>query len=67
MNLVFAGIQGTAEWIFHRALEAVESVSPAVLWIPPLARRCQLGPSSSQPLPRRWSDEYLTSHVPPSP
>jgi len=33
MNLVFAGIQGSAEWIFHRALEAVESVSPAVLWI----------------------------------
>ncbi len=33
MNLVFAGVQGSAEWIFHRALEAVESVSPAVLWI----------------------------------
>jgi SpoVK/Ycf46/Vps4 family AAA+-type ATPase len=33
MNLVFAGIQGSAEWVFHRALEAVESVAPAVLWI----------------------------------
>jgi len=33
MNLVFAGVQGSAEWIFHRALEAVESVAPAVLWI----------------------------------
>ncbi len=33
MNLVFAGVQGTAEWVFHRALEAVESVAPAVLWI----------------------------------
>jgi SpoVK/Ycf46/Vps4 family AAA+-type ATPase len=33
MNLVFAGVQGSAEWVFHRALEAVESVAPAVLWI----------------------------------
>jgi len=33
MNLVFAGVQGSAEWIFHRALEAIESVAPAVLWI----------------------------------
>jgi SpoVK/Ycf46/Vps4 family AAA+-type ATPase len=33
MNLVFAGVQGSAEWIFHRALDAVESVAPAVLWI----------------------------------
>ena len=33
MNLVFAGVHGSAEWIFHRALEAVESVAPAVLWI----------------------------------
>jgi SpoVK/Ycf46/Vps4 family AAA+-type ATPase len=33
MNLVFAGVQGSAEWIFHRALEAVETVAPAVLWI----------------------------------
>ena len=33
MNLVFAGVQGSAEWIFHRALQAVETVAPAVLWI----------------------------------
>jgi SpoVK/Ycf46/Vps4 family AAA+-type ATPase len=33
MNLVFAGVHGSAEWVFHRALEAVESVAPAVLWI----------------------------------
>ncbi len=33
MNLVFAGVHGSAEWIFHRALDAVESVAPAVLWI----------------------------------
>jgi SpoVK/Ycf46/Vps4 family AAA+-type ATPase len=33
MNLVFAGIHGSAEWVFHRALEAAESVAPAVLWI----------------------------------
>ncbi len=33
MNLVFAGVHGSAEWIFHRALEAVESVAPAILWI----------------------------------
>jgi SpoVK/Ycf46/Vps4 family AAA+-type ATPase len=33
MNLVFAGVQGSAEWVFHRALEAVEAVAPAVLWI----------------------------------
>ncbi|NOZ94255.1 MAG: AAA family ATPase [Acidobacteria bacterium] len=33
MNLVFAGTHGSPEWIFHRALQAVESVAPAVLWI----------------------------------
>ncbi len=33
MNLVFAGTKGTAEWVFHRALEAIESLAPAVLWI----------------------------------
>jgi len=33
MNLVFAGILGSAEWVFHRALEAVGAVAPAVLWI----------------------------------
>jgi len=33
MNLVFAGVQGSPEWVFHRALRAVEAVAPAVLWI----------------------------------
>jgi ATP-dependent 26S proteasome regulatory subunit len=33
MNLVFAGVQGSPEWVFHRALEAVEAVAPAVLWV----------------------------------
>ena len=33
MNMVFAGVQGSAEWVFNRALEAIESVAPAVLWI----------------------------------
>lgn len=33
MNLVFAGTKGSAEWVFHRALEAAESLAPAVLWI----------------------------------
>jgi len=33
MNLVFAGTHGSPEWVFHRALQAVESVAPAVLWI----------------------------------
>jgi len=33
MNLVFAGVHGSPEWVFHRALEAVEAVAPAVLWI----------------------------------
>ncbi len=33
MNLVFSGNFGSAEWVFHRALEAVESLAPAVLWI----------------------------------
>ncbi|MCP4896480.1 MAG: AAA family ATPase [bacterium] len=33
MNLVFAGVHGSAEWVFHRALDAVESLAPAVLWI----------------------------------
>ncbi len=33
MNLVFAGVHGSAEWVFHRALQAVEAVAPAVLWI----------------------------------
>ncbi|MGE5235596.1 MAG: AAA family ATPase [Acidobacteriota bacterium] len=33
MNMVFAGVHGSPEWVFHRALEAVEAVAPAVLWI----------------------------------
>ncbi len=33
MNLVFAGVQGSPEWVFHRALAAMEAVAPAVLWI----------------------------------
>lgn len=33
MNLVFAGVHGSPEWVFHRALDAVESLAPAVLWI----------------------------------
>jgi SpoVK/Ycf46/Vps4 family AAA+-type ATPase len=33
MNLVFAGVQGSPEWVFHRALNAIEAVAPAVLWI----------------------------------
>lgn len=33
MNLVFAGTRGSAEWVFHRALDAIESLAPAVLWI----------------------------------
>lgn len=33
MNTVFAGVHGSAEWVFHRALEATEAVAPAVLWI----------------------------------
>ena len=33
MGVVFAGVHGSPEWVFHRALEAVEAVAPAVLWI----------------------------------
>jgi len=33
MNLVFSGVHGSAEWVFHRSLDAMESVAPAVLWI----------------------------------
>ncbi|MFI5165011.1 MAG: AAA family ATPase [Thermoanaerobaculales bacterium] len=33
MNLVFAGVQGSPEWVFHRALEGIEAVAPAVLWV----------------------------------
>ncbi len=33
MNLVFSGVSGSPEWVFHRALQAVESVAPTVLWI----------------------------------
>ena len=33
MNLVFSGLYGTAEAAFHNALQTVEAVSPAVLWI----------------------------------
>jgi len=33
MNLVFSGVHGSAEWVFHRSLEAMEAVAPAVLWI----------------------------------
>jgi hypothetical protein len=33
MNLVFSGMYGTPQAAFHRALKAIESVAPAVLWI----------------------------------
>lgn len=33
MNLVFSGMYGSPEAAFHRALKAIESVAPAVLWI----------------------------------
>jgi hypothetical protein len=33
MNLVFSGLYGSPEAAFHRALKAIESVAPAVLWI----------------------------------
>lgn len=33
MNLVFSGMYGSPELAFHRALQTVEAVSPAVLWI----------------------------------
>jgi hypothetical protein len=33
MALVFAGVHGSPELVFHRALAAVEAVAPAVLWI----------------------------------
>ena len=33
MAVVFAGVQGSPELVFHRALAAVEAVAPAVLWI----------------------------------
>ncbi len=33
MNLVFSGLYGSPEAAFHRALKAVESVAPVVLWI----------------------------------
>lgn len=33
MNLVFSGLFGTPEATFHRALEAIEALAPAILWI----------------------------------
>ena len=33
MNLVFSGMYGSPEEAFHRAMKAIESVAPAVLWI----------------------------------
>jgi len=33
MNLVFSGLHGSAESIFHKALKQLEAMAPAVLWI----------------------------------
>lgn len=33
MNLVFSGLYGSPEAAFHNALDTIESVAPAVLWI----------------------------------
>jgi hypothetical protein len=33
MNMVFSGLYGTPEAAFHKALKAIESVAPAVMWI----------------------------------
>ncbi len=33
MNLVLSGAHGAPEWVFHQALQQVEALSPAILWI----------------------------------
>lgn len=33
MNLVFSGVYGTPESVFHKALKQMEALAPAVLWI----------------------------------
>ncbi|MDZ7842749.1 MAG: AAA family ATPase [Gammaproteobacteria bacterium] len=33
MNLIFSGLHGNPEAAFHNALETIESIAPAVLWI----------------------------------
>jgi SpoVK/Ycf46/Vps4 family AAA+-type ATPase len=33
MNLVYAGIAGTPELVFSRALKTMDSVAPAILWL----------------------------------
>ncbi|HSH43219.1 MAG TPA: AAA family ATPase, partial [Arenicellales bacterium] len=33
MNLIFSGLHGNAEAAFHNALQTIESIAPAVLWI----------------------------------
>lgn len=33
MNLIFSGLHGNPEAAFHNALQTIESISPAVLWI----------------------------------
>lgn len=33
MNLVFSGLYGSPEAAFHRALQAIEALAPAILWI----------------------------------
>lgn len=33
MNMVFSGLYGSPEGAFHKALKAIESVAPAVMWI----------------------------------
>lgn len=32
MNLVFSGVRGEPEWVFHQALKQIEAVSPSILW-----------------------------------
>jgi ABC-type dipeptide/oligopeptide/nickel transport system ATPase component len=33
MSMIFSGVYGSPEAAFHRALETIESIAPAVLWI----------------------------------
>jgi len=33
MNLVFSGVLGSAESVFHKALKQLEAMAPAILWI----------------------------------
>ena len=60
MNLVFSGVYGSPEAAFARALEAIESVAPVVLWIDEIENALGMTTEQSTPEQSLTFSSFLT-------